>query len=61
MGREKDIGTVEKGKWADLLVVDADPTTTVASLRRLHAVVRGGVLRSLDELKAVAAAPAVKP
>lgn len=61
MGRGKDIGTIEKGKWADLLVVDADPAATVASLRRVHAVVRGGVVRSLDELKALGDAPSQKP
>jgi imidazolonepropionase-like amidohydrolase len=61
LGREKDIGTIAKGKWADLLVVDADPTVTVANLRRLRYVVRGGVVRSLEELRAVVAAPPAQP
>ncbi len=54
MGREKDFGTVEKGKLADLLIVGADPTADVANLRQVKAVVRGGVLRSIDELRALA-------
>ncbi len=54
MGREKDLGTVEKGKLADLLVVGADPTADVANLRKVRYVVRGGVLRSIEELHALA-------
>ena len=45
MGREKDFGTVEKGKMADLLIVAADPTADIANLRKVAYVVRGGVLR----------------
>jgi imidazolonepropionase-like amidohydrolase len=58
MGREKELGTVEKGKLADLLVVAADPAADIANLRRLRYVVRGGVVRSLAELHALAAPPA---
>jgi imidazolonepropionase-like amidohydrolase len=56
MGRAKDLGTVEKGKLADLLVVGADPTVDVANLRKVLYVVRGGVVRSIAELKALATA-----
>jgi imidazolonepropionase-like amidohydrolase len=56
LGREKELGTVEKDKLADLLVVAADPTVDIAHLRKLRYVVRGGVLRSVDELSAVARA-----
>ncbi len=51
MGLEKEIGTVEKGKSADLLVVAGDPTKDVANLRKVRYVVRGGVVRSIEELK----------
>lgn len=57
MGREKDLGTVEKGKAADLLVVAADPTADVANLRKVRHVVRGGVVRSIAELSALATTP----
>jgi imidazolonepropionase-like amidohydrolase len=57
MGRDKELGTVEKGKLADLLVVAADPLADVANLRRLRWVVRGGVVRSAAELHALATAP----
>ncbi|MGH7730542.1 MAG: amidohydrolase family protein [Candidatus Eiseniibacteriota bacterium] len=52
MGREAEFGTIEPGMLADLLLVGADPTRDVANLRRVMWVVRGGVARSLAELKA---------
>jgi imidazolonepropionase-like amidohydrolase len=54
MGLAPSIGTVEKGKAADLLIVGADPATNIANLRQVRWVVRGGVLRSLAELQALA-------
>ena len=52
MGRLESLGTVEAGKEADLLVLARDPSGNVANFRRLIAVVRGGVLRPIEELKA---------
>ena len=52
MGRDAEFGTVEAGKAADLTIVGADPTRDVANLRRVRWVVRGGVVRSLAELRA---------
>jgi imidazolonepropionase-like amidohydrolase len=57
MGREKDFGTVEKGKLADLLVVAGDPTADVANLRKVKYVVRGGVVRPVGDLSALATTP----
>ncbi len=37
-----DVGTIEPGKWADLLVVDGDPLTDVSALRRIESVWIGG-------------------
>ena len=51
MGREREFGTIEPGKLADLVLVTADPTRDVANLRRVRWVVRGGVTRSLEELR----------
>jgi imidazolonepropionase-like amidohydrolase len=55
--RDREIGTVEKGKIADLLVVAADPTADIANLRQARFVVRAGVVRPLAELAALASAP----
>jgi imidazolonepropionase-like amidohydrolase len=52
MGRGKDFGTIDAGKQADLLLVAADPTRDVANLRRVRWVVRGGVARSIEEMRA---------
>ena len=60
MGMEKDFGTLEKGKAADLLVLSADPTQDAKNFRHLAWVMRGGALRSIEELAAVASAPLSK-
>jgi imidazolonepropionase-like amidohydrolase len=52
MGAEKEAGTLEKGKSADLIVVEADPTKDVANLRRLRAVMRAGVWHAQSVLRA---------
>ncbi len=54
MGREKDLGSVEKGKHADLLVLAANPAADVANFRKVRQVIRGGVVRSIAELAALA-------
>ena len=46
LGLEQDIGTIEKGKWADLLLVEGDPLQDVRVLqdvRRIKRVIKGGV------------------
>jgi imidazolonepropionase-like amidohydrolase len=51
MGR-RDLGTIEEGQVADLLILTADPLESISNLRRLERVVLRGVVRSLDELTA---------
>jgi imidazolonepropionase-like amidohydrolase len=51
MGRGADLGTIEKGKSADLVIVAGDPTRDIANLRRLVGVMRSGVFRDDAELK----------
>lgn len=43
LGLSADLGTLEAGKWADLVAVAADPTSSVATLEQPRAVVKGGV------------------
>lgn len=50
MGRT-DIGTLEPGKLADLVVLDADPLVSVANLRRVRLVSRGGEIWTREELE----------
>jgi imidazolonepropionase-like amidohydrolase len=42
MGPSAELGTVEQGKLADFVVLDADPLADVAHLRRIFRVVKGG-------------------
>jgi cytosine/adenosine deaminase-related metal-dependent hydrolase len=44
VGLERRSGTVQPGKWADLLVVDADPLADIRNTQRIHAVVTRGRL-----------------
>ena len=54
-GREKDLGTVEPGKLADLVLLDADPLADIHNTTKIVAVVANGRLlprRELDRLLA---------
>jgi imidazolonepropionase-like amidohydrolase len=50
MGLADELGTVEAGKSADLLVLAADPTASARAFRELRWVVRAGVPRRVEEL-----------
>ncbi|WP_241265540.1 amidohydrolase family protein [Streptomyces boncukensis] len=49
-GAERDLGTVEKGKLADLTLVDGNPFEDFASLVRTVSVLRGGVVYEQRDL-----------
>ncbi|GGU05934.1 amidohydrolase family protein [Streptomyces violascens] len=49
-GLDKDLGTVERGKLADLTLVDGDPFTDFDSLVRTTGVLRGGVPYTTTDL-----------
>lgn len=51
MGKAAEIGTVEAGKIADLLLLAADPTADVSGFRQLEAVVRGGRFHAQKSLQ----------
>jgi len=52
MGREEELGTLEPGKLADLLLLTADPTLDVANLRAIERVMKGGRIFDPAELLA---------
>ncbi|MDQ1300581.1 MAG: Amidohydrolase family protein [Chloroflexota bacterium] len=43
LGVDRLVGTIEAGKQADLLALDGDPVASLHDLRKILAVVRGGV------------------
>ena len=51
---EKDFGTVERGKVADLLLLDADPLADIRNTQKIQAVMLNGRLldqKALDEIQ----------
>jgi imidazolonepropionase-like amidohydrolase len=44
IGRAKDVGTVETGKFADIIAVNADPLADVRALEHVDFVMKGGVV-----------------
>jgi imidazolonepropionase-like amidohydrolase len=63
LGRDRDFGTVEKGKLADLVLLDADPLKDIKHTKEIAGVVAGGKLLTrgaLDTLLAEVEAEAGK-
>jgi imidazolonepropionase-like amidohydrolase len=55
LGRDKELGTVQAGKLADLVVLDANPLQQIENTRTVNAVVVNGQLldrKALDDMLA---------
>jgi imidazolonepropionase-like amidohydrolase len=53
LGRESTLGTVEAGRQANLVLLDANPLEDIGNVRRIQAVIIAGRLfdrRALDQL-----------
>jgi imidazolonepropionase-like amidohydrolase len=51
--KEKELGTIEKGKIADLVLLDANPLENISNTKKIYAVIVNGKLlerKNLDEL-----------
>jgi imidazolonepropionase-like amidohydrolase len=51
LGLEKSLRTVEKGKAADLVLLDANPLDNIANTKRISAVVVNGRYLSKEKLE----------
>ncbi len=71
MGREKELGTVETGKLADLVLLDANPLDDIANTRKISAVIWRGqyfpraaldaMLQKVEAIRRAAKPPILEP
>jgi imidazolonepropionase-like amidohydrolase len=50
INREKDLGSIEEGKLADMLILNADPLADIANIRKIYRIVKGGVVYEQSQL-----------
>jgi imidazolonepropionase-like amidohydrolase len=50
MGVDKELGTVEAGKRADVIVVDGNPLESIHNIRKVEFVITNGVMYNCEEL-----------
>jgi imidazolonepropionase-like amidohydrolase len=58
-GWSSQIGSLEKGKFADIIAVSGDPVQDVSEMERVKFVMKGGVVFR-DELTSPAASPVTR-
>jgi imidazolonepropionase-like amidohydrolase len=49
---QQDLGAIEPGRFADMVILDADPLRTITNARRIYRVVKGGTVYDPQELTA---------
>ena len=62
--RIKDLGTLETGKLADIVILDADPLADIHNIRKVRTVMQGGKIidtARLPERRVLSGAPAASP
>jgi len=47
---EDEIGTLESGKIADIVILDANPLRNARNYRRIHSVIKNGQVVDLEAL-----------
>jgi imidazolonepropionase-like amidohydrolase len=54
---QKDIGSLETGKYADILAVNADPLKNISALRNIVMIMKGGAVYRNDSADDIASGP----
>jgi imidazolonepropionase-like amidohydrolase len=50
LGHEKELGTIEAGKFADVVLLTADPLVDIANASKIDVVIKGGTVYRPAEL-----------
>ena len=63
LGKESNLGSIEKGKLADLVILNGDPASNIQNLHLIEAVIANGKLydRSMIDKELKKVADQVKP
>jgi imidazolonepropionase-like amidohydrolase len=48
IGVQDRLGTLEPGKWADLLILEADPLENIRNVRKIESVIQAGKVHDRD-------------
>jgi len=54
---QKDIGSLEAGKYADILAVNADPLKSISALRNIVMIMKGGAVYRNESADNIASGP----
>ena len=50
IGMSDRIGTIEVGKWGDMMIIKGNPLRSIQNTRKVHTVIKGGKVYATDEL-----------
>jgi len=50
LGTEHKLGTVEKGKLADIIIINGNPLSNISEIRKIETVIKDGQILDLNEL-----------
>ncbi len=51
LGKERELGSIEEGKIADMVLLEADPTADINNAKKIVQVIKGGQLINRSKLK----------